>query len=77
MCDAGLVCVCVCDTLLAILAAATWLVSAEVLTGSVHLDRDKGQAIYLLLSSVEWVPPLPPRIPRPLLSLSLPQHYSG
>ena len=77
MCDAGLVCVCVCDMLLAILAAATWLVSAEVLTGSVHLDRDKGRAIYLLLSSVEWVPPLPPRIPRPLLSLSLPQHYSG
>ena len=68
---------CVCDTLLGILAAAAWLVSAEVLTGSVHLDRDKGQAIYLLLSSVEWVPPLPPRIPRPLLSLSLPQHYSG
>ena len=29
MCDAGLVCVCVCDMLLAILAAATWLVSAE------------------------------------------------
>lgn len=73
-CGAG---VCVCDTLLGILAAAAWLVSAEVLRGSVPLDRDKGQAIYLLLSSVEWVPPLPPHIPHPLLSLSLPQHYSG
>lgn len=44
MCSAGVVHVC--DMLLGKLAAAVWLVSAEVLIGSVHLGRDKCQAIF-------------------------------
>ena len=75
MCDAAVVRVC--DMLLGKLAAAAWLVSAEVLIGSVHLGRDKCQAIYLLLSSAECIPPLPPHIPYSFFSLSPPHHYSG
>lgn len=42
-----------CNTLLGKLAAATWLMSAEVLIGNVRLAGDKGQAINLLPSSAE------------------------
>lgn len=46
MCDAGVVGMC--NTLLGKLVVAAWFASAEVLTGSAHLGKDKDQASYLL-----------------------------
>lgn len=42
--------------------SSAWFASVEVLKGSVHLGRDTGQAVHLLLSSAERIPPLPPPV---------------